>query len=47
MKKSILILLVMILGLLGCSTEPKPFPSGDPTDPPFGCTLLRHRNGEC
>ena len=42
-----LIVLVVLL-LTGCASEPpKPFTPGAEVDPPFGCTLLRQRNGEC
>lgn len=42
------LVLALLLIISGCAFEsPKPFPEGAATDPPFGCTLLRQRNGEC
>ncbi len=43
-----LVIAALLIFASGCAFEPpKPFPEGAATDPPFGCTLLRQRNGEC
>lgn len=39
---------ILVLAAVSCATEPpKPFEAGAATTEPFGCTVLRQREGEC
>lgn len=39
----ILMAIALLSLLLGCATEPTPWPAGKPTDTPMGCEALKQR----